>query len=104
MLHCLIKLSDTLKLKHSLVRPAVSVRVPTAMTHSSQCGWRPRLSLGRQPIRTLCVGWKESYLQLTLVGCQKGSVLPEIHLRQFVVCISFCLGAYRRIRVDKLTS
>jgi len=52
MLHCLIKLSDKTKLKYSLVRPAVSVQVPTATTRSSQCGWRPRLSLGRQPIRT----------------------------------------------------
>jgi len=52
MLHCLIKLSDKTKLKHSHVRPAVSVQVPTSTTHSSQRGWRPRLSLGCQPIRT----------------------------------------------------
>jgi len=44
MLHCLIKLSDTLKLKHSLVRPAVSVQVPTATTRSSQCGTNLLLS------------------------------------------------------------
>jgi len=49
MIHCLIKLSDTFfKLKHSLVRPAVSIQVPTATTRSSQCGWRPRLSLSEE--------------------------------------------------------
>jgi len=55
MLHCLIKLFDKTKLKHSLVCPAVSVQVPTATTRSSQCGWRPRLSLGRQPIRAIAI-------------------------------------------------
>jgi len=59
MLHCLIKLSDKTKLKHSRVRPAVSVQVHTATTRSSQCGWRPRLSLGRQPIRTLTPALKK---------------------------------------------
>jgi len=60
MIHSLIKLSDTfLELNHSLVCPAVSVQVPTATTRSSQCGWRPRLSLGHQPIRTLTPALKK---------------------------------------------
>jgi len=33
--------------------PPVATPLPTATTRSSQCGWRPRLSLGRQPIRTV---------------------------------------------------
>ena len=71
MLHCLIKLSDTLKLKHSLVHPAVSVQVPTTTKRSSQCGWRPRLSLGRQPIRTTCIYYLPVLQQLIML-CEGG--------------------------------
>jgi len=66
MIYCLLKLSYTfLKLVHGLVRQAVSVQVPTAMTRSSQCGWRPRLSLGSQPIRTIA-STSNSFEQLCL--------------------------------------
>jgi len=59
IIDCFIKLcyiSQTLQciiqLQHCLVRLAVSVQVLTTTMRHSQCGWRPRLSLGQQPIRT----------------------------------------------------
>ena len=53
MIHCLIKLSDTfLRLWHSLVRPAVSVQVPTGVA-----GGPASHSAASQSVQVLLIVW-----------------------------------------------